>query len=82
LERADESPECGSLTRGDGHVEGGQEVEVKRKREVHMQKGIKWSLIQVKGTVSQFVFFVGKLTDFKETVLVHHKVLKGQDIWF
>jgi hypothetical protein len=42
LERADESPVCGSLTRGDCHVEGGQELEVnKRKRVVHMQKGIK-----------------------------------------
>jgi hypothetical protein len=29
-----------------------------------------------------FVFFVGKLTDFKETVPVRHKALKGQDIWF
>jgi hypothetical protein len=54
LERADKSPVSGSPSRGDRHVEGGQEVEVKRKREVHMQKGIKWSLIQVKGTVSQF----------------------------
>jgi hypothetical protein len=48
LERADESPVCRSFKREDGHVEGGQEVEVKRKREVHMHKGIKWSLIQVK----------------------------------
>jgi hypothetical protein len=61
LERADKSPVCGSLSRGDGHIKGGQEAEVKRRREGHMQKGIKWSLIQVKGTVSRFVFLYFKL---------------------